>query len=159
MEIRDIALAGVPLAAMFVLPRIFRAGVTVGPLLVSKYRGDSVSISVPITNTGDVDWTFGIGCSIKDAAGQVWDIWNGNIAKTPGAGIDSRTIARGQTVTQSWVVTIPSDMALGDAQIRVSVWQESRLPVSNRLADTGWVSGLLKIAGVVAASIGSISVS
>jgi hypothetical protein len=148
--------AGLGLA---LLPNILKARtVAIGPLKVSKYRGDSVRISAPITNTGEIDWTFGIGCSIKDASGQIWDLWNGNISKRPGAGIDSRTITKGQTVTHSWTVTIPSDMAIGDTQIIVAVWKESSLPVSNCLADTGWLSGLLNIAGRVAASIGTISV-
>lgn len=161
MNWKDILIVGIPIATVIALKKLEKTAVraVVGPLAVSKYRGDTLKISAQITNTGDIDWTFGIGCSIKDSSGQIWDLYNGKIVKEPAPSIDSRTIKKGETITHSWTVTIPSDMAIGDCLIRISVWKESSLPLSTRLADTNWLSGYLSIAGRISASISNISIS
>jgi hypothetical protein len=160
MKLKEITIAGIPLATLVLLPKVYKAPMAAIGIMAVKKRGDSVTITVEVKNTGEVDWDFGIGCSIRDASGQIWDIWDGIIKREqPGNGIDHRFIRVGETITHSWTVTIPSDMAIGDAQIRCSVWKESSVPVSTRLADTGWLSGYLSIAGQVAASITLKSVS
>jgi len=108
---------------------------------VTKKPGETLNVRFDITNgTNGISQNYGVGLSIMDAKGVVWDAVSAFVLeKSPGSRISSYQINAGQTITANYSLTIPSDIAVGDGQIRISVWKESTLPVSTRLADTGWL--------------------
>ncbi len=107
---------------------------------VKKKRGDKLTISTVIFNSLDgVSKKYGVGCSIRDANGRVFDVWDSQITPAPGNNIDSRQINAGQEITHVFTPTLPT-LANGRMFVRISVWEEDKLPVQNRLADTDWVT-------------------
>lgn len=107
-----------------------------------KALGETVNVSLGIQNTGDTDWTYGIGCSVKDVAGNIWNCWSGGTAlanSDPAAGqIDTHFIPAGQTITH--VTSFPNPIVQGEVSGIFKVWKESVSPPATNLASTGWVS-------------------
>lgn len=96
-----------------------------------KKAGQAMSVTVTFTNTGDLDWTFGIGFSFKDGAGTIWDCWNGSrvLAGNPGA-VNKQLCSKGASVTHT-ISNIPigADVALGTIQFKVGIWKQSTVPL------------------------------
>lgn len=133
---------------------------SVGSLTVSKNPGSSVTVSVQVNNTGNVASNFAVGCSIMDASGQIWDIWDSTIMKAPGTNIDVvNNLAAGSAISKQWTFSIPSNMAVGPAQLIASVWKATWPVAEPRLGDTGWKSGLLTITApaLIAASVTNLT--
>lgn len=105
--------------------------------IITKPGTGSLSVDVTFTNTGGSDWTFGIGISIKDNLGQVWNCWTNNLVRsiTGNEGsIDTHFCSKNATVTHT-VSNIPlNNLAAGPLQFVISLWKESMAPPSTRLA-------------------------
>jgi len=155
---------GVSGLGLALLPRIFRPAAV--PLAGAELpRGGKFRVRVKFQNTGELDWTFGVGFTFKDSAGIQWDCYTGGCDKGTvsggpgGAKIDSHFASAGQIVEHTIdLIPVPTAVALGDAQVLSIVWKNPTVPPSEELATTGWLTGYLKITGVVKASIISIIV-
>lgn len=99
---------------------------------------------VKFTNLGPAH-TFGVGFSIKDSAGQVWDCWNGNCVPSPGTDISWVKLGAGMKTSHRIKFQIPQEMAFGAAQVVASVWKEPEFPLLNRLDSTEWETDRLII--------------
>lgn len=129
----------------------FLNGGSASVLALKTYKyGQNLTATITLQNTSDVGsgaYTYGVGFSIQDASGKVWDMWNSYganppslISASPGLGIATIQLAQNATGAVTMTVPIPNTMALGAIQIRAVVWKESVLPLITRLFDTNWMT-------------------
>ena len=93
--------------------------------------GESCDIALRFTNNGDTTWIFGVGATLKTP--------NGNEVDLP---LKSKSLSPGQDGIVSWEYDYNIK---GDWDLIMSVWKESREPLSNRLANTGWLYNYIEI--------------
>jgi len=120
LKLKDIALAGIPIAGMFIVPRVLKVGgLAITGLAAGgrKKRGiDYLEARATISNTGDVEFT---DIKVSFMATSSDRTYFCKIGDYPIA-----SLSPGQTITTDWVRTtlpIPSDFPLGNADLRVRV--------------------------------------
>jgi hypothetical protein len=125
---------------------------------VEIYPTKFLHASVHFTNLGPKH-TFGVGFSIKDSVGILWDCWSNGCVPAPGTDIDWVTLNDGAKASQIIKFQIPEDMAPGAAEVIASVWKEPQLPVSTRLDTTDWEAGrlIIKELNIPSADITSVT--
>lgn len=105
-----------------------------------KKAGQAMSVYVTFTNTGDLDWTFGVGFSFKDGGlnskGEVigsktWDCWSGSRVLAGNAGsVDKHLCPKGASVTHTISnIPIDADVGLGTIQFKVGIWKQPTVPL------------------------------
>mgnify|MGYP001602018327 CR=1 FL=1 len=133
---------------------------TIGQVSLAVH-GSLINLDVQFKNTGNTDWTIGVGASLLDSAGQWWDMWTGNMqpAGLSTNRMDSNFAAKGATVTHRIAnVPINSGVAIGPALIRVRLWKEWFNPVPPSL-DSKDFPNIITIEAPVAVSASIISLT
>ena len=87
------------------------------------------TVQYHFTNTGTVTHIFGAGATLRKPDNSEADL-----------PLQTRTLAPGESATVNWSHTY-NDGGFWD--LRVSVWKESSEPLSNRLADSGWLDSYI----------------
>lgn len=108
-----------------------------------------IQVAVTFQNNGEIAWQYGVGFTIRDSAGALWNCWDNNIVAAP-AGSEgsinrfpaSGTLAVGSSGTANIVnIPIPSNMALGAIQFKAAVWKTNSAPLpSGETALARWPS-------------------
>jgi len=119
LKLKDIALAGIPIAGMFIVPRVLKVeGLAITGLAAGgkKRRGmDSFEARATIRNTGDVEFSnikveFTAYTEDRYTYGQFIGRY------------DITSLAPGEEVTTDWVsATVESDFPVGNADLWVVV--------------------------------------
>jgi hypothetical protein len=155
---------------------------TVLGVTYNKNPGSStMSASITFSNTGSVDWTYGVGFSAQDSSGasdpvnHVWNCWTGGIVAAGASGnagsLDQHTVTKGSSVTHTISgIPIPVGMATGQLKFKAGIWKTNVGPIpttETALAwwptDGSWASadsnGNTIFIGTIAASITSLGVA
>lgn len=108
---------------------------TLGVTITKAIGTDALSVAITVQNDGYIDYNFGLGFSLLDAAGQVWDLWNdgtNHIAlQNPSANGITPTgtlIKLTGQVTKTITVTVPVGMSSGAVSMKAAVYKESTAP-------------------------------
>ncbi len=135
-------------------------GVISTPAAISLAPSGIFIAAATITNTGNVNRTFGVGLSLVDSANNWWSLTSGSKLKAaPGDVI--QTIAINKGANGNWSsgnITLDSSMPAGTYDVVVSVYKESALPVGTAL-DTSKATGAISLQEIVSATIGTITVT
>jgi hypothetical protein len=111
--------------------------------LIKKVAGEGFKITVGIYNHSDsTAQTYGIGASIKDENGVVYDFTSLTTLVKAGTSkaIYSRYIGLNESFMVDFTAHMPTDLKEGKIWARASIWKKTTdLTEADRVADTGWV--------------------